>query len=71
MGGCIKFLLLCRGEGESPPSGELGIGMELYGVVPCLTRGEVGKVFVAFQDSLSGQVGLLSLSLLCQSLQRG
>ena len=39
----IKFLLLCGGEGECPPLGESGIRVELYGMVPCFTRGEVGK----------------------------
>src|SRR5258708_39889952 len=42
---CIKLFLFCGGEGECPPSGEFGIGMKLYGVVPCLTRGEMGKGF--------------------------
>src|SRR5258705_10656422 len=41
---CIKLLLFCGGE-ECPPSGEFGIGMKLYGMVPCLTRGEMGKGF--------------------------
>ncbi len=72
----IKFLPLCRGE-ESPSPGELGVGMELYGMIPCLMRGRVGEgflqediheVFVAFWDSLSSQAGSLGLSLLCQSL---
>ena len=39
----IKFLLLCRGEGEHPPSGEFGVGVELYGVVPRFAKGEVGE----------------------------
>ncbi len=39
----IKFLLLCGGEGEHPPSGEFGIGVGLYSVVPCFARGEVGE----------------------------
>ena len=41
----IKFLLLCGGEGECPPSGEFGVGVELYGMVPCFVRGEVGEGF--------------------------
>src|SRR5258708_39446175 len=41
-----KFLLFCGGEGESPPSGELGVRMELYGMIPCLMRGKVGKGFL-------------------------
>src|SRR5258708_30147996 len=40
---CVKLFLFCRGEGERPPSGEFGIRMKLYGMVPCLTRGEMGK----------------------------
>ena len=42
---CVKLFLFCRGEGERPPSGEFGIGMKLYGMVPCLMRGEMGKGF--------------------------
>ena len=42
---CVKLFLFCGGEGERPPSGEFGIGMKLYGVVPCLMRGEMGKGF--------------------------
>ena len=70
----IKFLLLGRGEGEHPPSREFGVGVELYGVVPCFARGEVGeglfwgdicKVLVVLWDSASGQMGSLGLRLLC------
>ena len=73
----IKLFLFCGGEGERPPSGEFGIGMELYGVVPCLMRGEVGKgflgediceVFVVLWDSTLGWMNLLGLSLFCKSL---
>ena len=39
----IKFLLFSRGEGERPPSREFGIRVELYGMVPCFARGEVGE----------------------------
>ena len=77
---CIKLLLFCRGEGEHPPSGEFGIGMKLYGVVPCLTRGEMGKgffgedvceVFVALWNGTLGRMDSLGLSLFCKSLQGG
>ena len=74
---CVKLLLFCRGEGECPPSGEFGIGMELYGVVPCLTRGEMGKgffgedvceVFVVLWDGAFRWTNPLGLSLFCKSL---
>src|SRR5258708_24795449 len=77
---CIKLLLFCGGEGECPPSGEFGIGMKLYGVVPCLTRGEMGKgffgedvceVFVVLWNGALGQVDSLGLSLFCKSLRGG
>src|SRR5258708_28678036 len=77
---CIKLLLFCRGEGECPPSGEFGIGMKLYGMVPCLTRGEMGKgffgedickVFVALWNGALGQADSLGLSLFCKSLRGG
>src|SRR5260221_9248049 len=77
---CIKLLLFCRGEGERPPSGEFGIGMKLYGVVPCLTRGEMGKgffrediceVFVVLWNGALRQMDSLGLSLFCKSLQGG
>src|SRR5258708_40165663 len=77
---CIKLFLFCGGEGEHPPSGEFGIRMKLYGVVPCLMRGEMGKgffgediceVFVALWNGALGWVDLLGLSLLCKSLQGG
>src|SRR5258705_434856 len=69
---CIKLLLFCGGEGEHPPSGEFGIGMKLYGMVPCLTRGEMGKgffgedvceVFVALWNGALGWTDSLGLSL--------
>src|SRR6266481_5826255 len=69
----IKFLLFSRGEGECPPSREFGVRVELYGVVPCFARGEVGeglfgedicKVLVVLWDSASRWVGSLGLSLL-------
>ncbi len=65
------------GEGESPPPGELGIRVELYGVIPCLMRGKVGEGFlqedicevsVVFQGGASRWASSLGLSLLCQSL---
>src|SRR5258705_10878328 len=77
---CVKLLLFCRGEGECPPSGEFGIRMKLYGVVPCLTRGEMGKgffgedvceVFVALWNGTLGWSDSLGLSLFCKSLQGG
>src|SRR6266436_10382239 len=77
---CVKLLLFCGGEGECPPSGEFGIGMKLYGMVPCLTRGEMGKgffgediceVFVVLWNGTLGQMDLLGLSLFCKSLQGG
>src|SRR5258707_5004348 len=77
---CVKLFLFCRGEGERPPSGEFGIRMKLYGVVPCLTRGEMGKgffredvckVFVALWNDALGQTDLLSLGLFCKSLRGG
>src|SRR6266436_4069354 len=49
----------------------LGVRMELYGMIPCLMRGEVGEVFVAFWDCASRWAGSLGLSLLCQSLRGG
>src|SRR5258708_21763389 len=76
---CIKLLLFCRGEGEHPPSGEFGIRMKLYGVVPCLMRGEMGKgffgedvceVFEVLWNGTLGQTDSLGLSLFCKSLQR-
>src|SRR5260221_11746186 len=77
---CVKLLLFCRGEGERPPSGEFGIGMKLYGVVPCLTRGEMGKgffgedvckVFVALWNGTLRWADSLGLSLFCKSLRGG
>src|SRR5258707_13895536 len=77
---CVKLFLFCGGEGECPPSGEFGIGMKLYGVVPCLTRGEMGKgffgediceVFVALWNGALGWADSLGLSLFCKSLQGG
>src|SRR5258705_8576173 len=77
---CVKLLLFCGGEGECPPSGEFGIRMKLYGVVPCLTRGEMGKgffredvckVFVALWNGALRWADLLGLSLFCKSLQGG
>src|SRR5258707_13366893 len=77
---CVKLLLFCRGEGECPPSGEFGIGMKLYGMVPCLTRGEMGKgffredickVFVVLWNGALRQTDSLGLSLFCKSLQGG
>ena len=74
---CVKLFLFCGGEGERPPSGEFGIGMKLYGVVPCLTRGEMGKgffgedickVFVALWNGTLGRTDSLGLSLFCKSL---
>src|SRR5258708_13409315 len=67
-------------EGECPSSGELGIVVEIYGMIPCFTRGEVGKgllqedickILVLFWDGTSGQAGLLGLSLLCQPRRGG
>src|SRR5258707_9813191 len=77
---CVKLFLFCGGEGERPPSGEFGIGMKLYGVVPCLMRGEMGKgffgedvceVFVALWNGALRQVDSLGLGLFCKSLQGG
>src|SRR5260221_2062842 len=77
---CIKLLLFCGGEGERPPSGEFGIRMELYGMVPCLARGEMGKgffgedickVFVALWNGALGRTDSLGLSLFHKSLQGG
>ena len=65
---CVKLFLFCRGEGERPPSGEFGIGMKLYGVVPCLMRGEMGKVFVVLWNGALGRMDSLSLGLFCKSL---
>src|SRR5260221_260128 len=56
---------------------EFGIRMRLYGMVPCLTRGEMGKgffgedvckVFVALWNGALGWVDSLGLSLFCKSL---
>src|SRR5260221_330668 len=75
---CVKLLLFCGGEGECPPSGEFGIGMKLYGMVPCLTRGEMGKgffgedickVFVALLNGALGQMNSWGLALFCTSLR--
>src|SRR5258708_38902782 len=77
---CIKLVLLCGGEGERPPSGEFGIRMKLYGMVPCLARGEMGKgffgedvckVFVALWNGALRQMDSLGLSLFCKSLRGG
>src|SRR5258705_6366544 len=77
---CIKLLLFCGGEGERPPSGEFGIRMKLYGMVPCLMRGEMGKgffgediceVFVVLWNGALGWVDSLGLSLFCKSLRGG
>src|SRR5260221_3645749 len=74
---CVKLFLFCRGEGERPPSGEFGIRMKLYGVVPCLMRGEMGKGFfredvckgfVALWNGALGWTDSLGLSLFCKSL---
>src|SRR5258708_9047562 len=77
---CVKLFLFRRGEGECPVSGEFGIGMKLYGVVPCLTRGEMGKgffgedvckVFVVLWNGALRRADSLGLSLFCKSLQGG
>src|SRR5258708_2831940 len=77
---CVKLFLFCRGEGEHPPSGEFGIRMKLYGMVPCLMRGEMGKglfgedvceVFVALWNGALGWMDSLGLGLFCKSLQGG
>src|SRR5258708_35781090 len=77
---CIKLLLFCGGEGEHPPSGEFGIGMKLYGVVPCLMRGEVGKGFfredvcegfVALCNGALGRMNSLGPGLFCKSWRGG
>src|SRR5258707_3764501 len=77
---CIKLFLFCGGEGEHPPSGEFAIGMKLYGMVPCLTRVEMGKgffgedvceVFVALWNGALGQTDSLGLCRFCKTLQRG
>src|SRR5258708_1673993 len=77
---CVKLLLFCRGEGECPLFGEFGIRMKLYGMVPCLTRGEMGKgffgedvckVFVALWNGALGQMDSLSPGLFCKSLRGG
>src|SRR6266436_9760913 len=77
---CIEPLLFCGGEGERPPSGEFGIRMKLYGMVPCLVRGEMGKgffgediceVFVVLWNGTLRRMDLLGLSLFCKSLQGG
>src|SRR5260221_8421217 len=77
---CVKLFLFHRGEGERPPSGEFGIRMKLYGVVPCLTRGEMGKgffgedvceVFIALWNGALGRMDLLSPGLFCKSLRGG
>src|SRR5258708_8084198 len=77
---CVKLFLFCRGEGECPPSGEFGIGMKLYGVVPCLMRGEMGKgffgediceVFVVLWNGALGRTDSLSPGLFCKSLRGG
>src|SRR5258706_10086230 len=77
---CVKLLLFCRGEGERPPSGEFGIRMKLYGVVPCLMRGEMGKgffgediceVFVALWNGALRWADSLGLSVFCKSLRGG
>src|SRR5258707_1881552 len=74
---CVKLLLFCRGEGECPPSGEFGIGMKLYGMVPCFLRGEMGtgffredvcQVFVVPWNGTLGHTESLCLSLFCKSL---
>src|SRR5258705_5214227 len=71
---CVKLFLFCGGEGERPPSGEFGIRMKLYGVVPCLMRGEMGKgffgedvceVFVALSNGALGWMDLLTPSFCC------
>src|SRR5258708_11896411 len=77
---CIKLFLFCRGEGECPPSGEFGIGMKLYGMVPCLTRGEMGKgffgedickVFVVLWNGALRWTDSLGPGLFCKSLRGG
>src|SRR5260221_735147 len=75
-----QALSVLRGRGDHPPSGEFCIGMKLYGMVPCLMRGEMGKgffredvceVFVALWNGTLGQMDSLSLGLFCKSLQGG
>src|SRR5260221_11294804 len=77
---CVKLFLFCRGEGERPPSGEVGIRMKLFGVGPCLVRGEMGKgffgedvckVFVALWNGALGQTDSLGPGLFCKSLRGG
>src|SRR5258708_13451308 len=77
---CVKLFLFCGGEGERPPSGEFGIRMKLYGMVPCLTRGEMGKgffgedvceVFIVLWNGALGWTDSLSPGLFCKSLRGG
>src|SRR5258708_12531484 len=77
---CVKLFLFCRGEGECPPSGEFGIRMKLYGMVPCLTRGEMGKgffgediceVFVALWHGTRRRMDSLGSHLFSTSLRGG
>src|SRR5258705_391817 len=73
---CVKLLLFCGGEGECPPSGEFGIWMKLYAMVPYLRCGERGRRFsnqdicealVRLCNGALGQLDSLGLSLLCNS----
>src|SRR5258708_30423938 len=77
---CIKLFLFCGGEGEVLPCGEFGIGMKLYGMVPCLMRGEMGKgffgedireIFIALWNGTLGRMDSLSPGLFCKSLRGG
>src|SRR5258708_369398 len=66
---------------ETSGSGwEFGIGMKLYGMVPCLMRGEMGKgffrediceVFVVLWNGTLRWMDLLSPGLFCKSLRGG
>src|SRR5258708_22371716 len=77
---CVKLFSFCGGEGERAPFGEFGIGMKLYGVVPCFTRGEMGKgffrediceVFVVLWNGALRWTDSLGLGLFCKSLRGG
>ena len=74
----IKLFLFCWGQGKCPRVGEFSLRCEVYGMVPCLSWGElvkgllgedITKVMVqSWHHVLKGSVFLNFLTFLGQSL---
>ena len=74
----VKLFLFCQGQGERPRAGEFSLRCEVYGMIPCLSWGElikgplgedIAKVMVWFwHHVLKGSAFLDFLTFLGQSL---